>query len=42
MLDTPGFRIYLEVRMIEREGATFEAMREFIATEFDPNAAKIK
>jgi hypothetical protein len=40
-LDTPGYRIYLEARAIEREGPVLEATREFIAGEFDPNAAKM-
>lgn len=38
---TPGYRIYLEARAIEREGSVLDATRKFIAEEFDPNAAKM-
>ena len=38
---TPGYRIYLEARSIERDGPVLDAIREFIAAEYDPNAAKM-
>lgn len=38
---TPGFRIYMKAREIEREGPALDATRKFIAEEFDPNAAKM-
>ena len=38
---TPGFRIYLKARAIEREGPVLDATRKFITDEFDPNAAKM-
>jgi hypothetical protein len=39
-VDTPGYRIYLEALSIERTGPALDAMRTFIAKEFDSNAAK--
>lgn len=38
---TPGYRIYLEARSIERDGPVLDAIRKHIADEFDPNAAKM-
>lgn len=38
---TPGYRIYLEARAIERDGPVLDAIRDLIASKFDPNAAKM-
>jgi hypothetical protein len=40
-VETKGYRIYLKARMIEHEGTVLDAIREYIAAAFDPNAAKM-
>jgi len=38
---TPGWRLYLKVREIQREGAVLDAIREAIAKFVSPDAAKM-